>query len=104
MLALTRKKGESLVINNNIEVIRLYESMLAGCVCFIDDDFDSSHAILGIDFNYIKSGDEIDEKIRILRQDPSLLEEILDAQWQYLNKKSKSQWLNEMVSYIEGNL
>lgn len=87
--------------NGNIETIRLYEAMLASSVCFIDDDFDSAHEILGNGFSYVKSGDEIDEKIALLKSDQGLHSQILEDQLSYLERKSRVNYIDELVSYIE---
>lgn len=106
----TNSKGFSTIVvseknyNNNIETIRLYEAMLANCVTFIDNDFDENHTILNNDFNYIKSADEIDTKIRQLKSDPELYKRIIDNQNDYLYKKSKYDYTTKILDFIKEKL
>lgn len=106
----TNAKGFSTIIvgeknyNNNIETIRLYEAMLANCIVFIDNDFDSEHKILNNDFQYIKSGDEIDSKIKYLKQHPEYVRELIDNQNKYLERKSQINYIMEILSFIKENV
>jgi len=58
----TNAKGIATIIvgekyyNNNTITLRIYESMLANCVVFIDEEFDTKHEILKDDFHYVRNG------------------------------------------------
>lgn len=106
----TNAKGFSTVVvgekdyNNNIETIRIYEAILAGCIVFIDNDFDSNHIIFNNDFNYIKSGIEIDEKIKQLKNNQKLYNDIIENQLKYIERKSKIDYITEILNFIKENL
>lgn len=102
----TNAKGFSTVIvgekyyNNNIDTLRLYETALAGCIIFVDNDFDNQHIIFDTDFNYVSSGAEIDEKIKQLKNDSALYNSIMAAQLRFLERKAKIDYVNEILSFI----
>lgn len=103
----TNAKGLATVVvgeknyNNNIETIRLYEAMLAGCVVFIDDSFDNKHVILEDDFHYVKSGKELEEKIMAIKANPELHKACLDRQKAYLEKKAKIDYIDQILCFIK---
>lgn len=76
-----RKNGEGLATiiigdknyNNNTITLRVIESLLSDCICFIDEDFDTNRKILENDdkndysFFYVKDGKELENKIRMIK-------------------------------------
>lgn len=48
---------------DNIVTMRVYASVLANVVVFVEDKYDSKHTIFGDGFNYINSKEELSEKI-----------------------------------------
>lgn len=66
---------------NNIITLRFAESLLANCVTFIDEDFDTKHKIYpDCPFLYVKDGDDLERKILFLRNKPQWHKAILELQ------------------------
>ena len=61
--------------------LRFAESLLANCVTFIDEDFDVKHRIYpNFDFFYVNSGNEIEQKINLLKANKILYERLIEIQ------------------------
>jgi len=76
--------------NNNMVTLRVGESLLANCVTFIDDDFDTQHTIYpNYNFFYVKSGRELEAKIKDLKNNPELHKRVLEIQHELVNKYIK---------------
>lgn len=86
---------------DNIVTIRVYESMLADCVTFIDRQFDSKHLISNNDFVYVSNGKELSEKILALKSDAQLLNNILQDQHEFLKKQSNYNVAMNLVDIIK---
>lgn len=87
--------------NNNIHTIRQYESILANCVTFIDSDYDTNHIIYpNCDFLYINNGEELESRIKEL-QTSNNIDYILDAQFEFIDRKSKCGYIKELLDYME---
>ena len=85
--------------NDNMVTLRVGESLLANCVTFIDNDFDTKHTIYP-DFNffYIKSGGrELEYKIKKLKEDKELYQKVLAIQ-HHLVQKYKSKNMPRLLS------
>lgn len=73
--------------------LRFAESLLANCVTFIDEDFDVKHRIYPkYDFLYVKNGDELEQKMNLLKANKKLYERILEIQ----HKKVEEMRLNNL--------
>ena len=86
--------------NNNCITPRLVEALLSGCICFIQNDFDSEHSILKDDFFYVNSGNELKQKIIMLKSDVELYNEKLSQQdivLQELQKKDLGKILSKII-------
>ena len=106
------KKGLATIIlseknyNNNMITLRLYESLLADMVVFIDNKFDSKHIIFKDpelkEFNYVKSGKELEEKILKLKNDRDFLYNIIMKQRKEFNERLfvKSKLINQLKELI----
>ena len=104
----TNAKGFATVIigergfNNRIHTIRMYEAMLANTITFIDEDLDSKHEIYGdFYFLYVKDGDELESKINTLKKDSILYNKCIEIQHEFLERKSKIAWADDLVNYIK---
>ena len=77
--------------NNNMITLRLYESILADMVVFIDNKFDTKHIIFNDpvlkDFNYVKNGKELQDKILKLKSDKEFLYNIIIKQREEFNTR-----------------
>ena len=87
--------------NNHIHTIRQYESILANCITFIDNDFDAGHTIYDNEFLYVHSGKELENKIKQLRNDKSLYENCILSQMDFIDRKSKVNYVDQLLSYIK---
>jgi len=70
---------------NNMITLRVYESLLADMVCFVDYKFDSNKVIFKDseflkDYLYVKSGKELETKIKELKNDSKLLHKVIEEQ------------------------
>lgn len=86
--------------NNNIHTIRMYESILANTITFIDNDLDSQHTIYEDDFLYVHNGKELEEKIKVLKEDKVLYNRCIEIQKQFLIRKSTIDWVGDLLNYI----
>lgn len=60
--------------NNSTVTLRVYESLLSDAIVFIDNDFDTAHQILNNDWLYVKSGEELEQKINYLKSNKDFYE------------------------------
>jgi len=102
----TNSKGFSTIIlpekhyNNNTITLRIYESILANCVVFIDRKFDSNKFINLHDICYIDDGKEFINNLELLKNNKKLLEEVFNKQKQFIEKQKKYNIPKEFYSYI----
>lgn len=55
--------------NNNMKTLRIGESLLANCITFIDEEFDSTHELYPYcKFFYVNSGEDLERKIKFLKE------------------------------------
>ena len=66
--------------NNNVVTLRFIEALLSNIVCFIDDDFDKQHTLLPDEFFYVRSGAELESKIKQIKNDKELYFKLLKIQ------------------------
>ena len=87
--------------NNNIITLRFAESLLANCVTFIDNDFDTKHKIYpNYDFFYVKNGEELEKKIKLLKANPQCYKKVLEIQ----HNKVEEMRLNNMPLLLNNSL
>lgn len=73
--------------NNSMVTLRVGESLLANCVTFIDEDFDTKHTIYpDCEFLYVTSGRELEFKIKMLKDNHELHKRVLDIQHELVQK------------------
>ena len=80
--------------NNNFFTLRILEGLRDDLVVFIDEDYDKKH-ILFPDWHYVKSKNDIDNKIRELKQNPDLYKEIIINQRKMFSKYSDQHFEDE---------
>lgn len=83
--------------NNNTVTLRFYESILSGTITFIDNDFDPEHKLLKDDYFYVNNGDELEDKIKELKRNRSLVDELKKRQFDCLPKDKLSDILKEVL-------
>jgi alpha-N-acetylglucosamine transferase len=88
--------------NNNLITLRVFESILSGCITFIDNDFDVKHQIFDNDFMYVNNGDELEEKIIKVKNDPDLKKTLIDCQNRYFYKIREEKHLAKILNEIIG--
>lgn len=86
---------------------RSYESILAGCVTFIDHELDPKSRMYGADkelasFLYVNNRNEAADRIRAVRDDSVARKEIVDSSYNVLNwdKQAYSEQLVETVAAV----
>lgn len=83
---------------------RTYESIMAGCITFVDADFDRKKRIYGsvkeLDFLYVKNRKEVIEAIKLIEEE-GCYEEIIVAQKDAVGFNIKT-YTEEFVNMIEG--
>lgn len=62
--------------NDNVITLRILEGLLSNQIIFIDEKFDSKKTIFDDDFLYVKNGDELEERIKLLKEDKELFERL----------------------------
>jgi hypothetical protein len=79
--------------NNNVITLRVFESLLADMVVFIDKPFDVNKVVFEDEvlrnFNYVSNGVELEKKIKMLKEDKTLLFDIINRQ-----RKEFNRWFN----------
>lgn len=86
--------------NNNTITLRVIESLASDCLMFIDNDFDKVHEILaGIDYCYVSSGKELEDKIKELKNDRDKFE-VLKIQQEKILEEMKKVDLSKMIKEI----
>ena len=88
--------------NNNLITLRVFESILSGSVTFIDNDFDVNHQIFDEEFMYVKNGEELEDKIVQLKNDPLLREKMIECQNRYFYKIRNEMRLAKCLKEIIG--
>lgn len=84
--------------SNNVITLRTYESILAGTIVFVDEDYDKEHTIFS-DYAYIKSGKELEEKVKELRNNENLYKEVLLDQKNFIKKKQEEKNIEKIYDY-----
>ena len=84
--------------HNNTVTLRFYESVLSGAITFIDNDFDPEHKLLKDDYFYVNNGDELEAKIKELKEDKDLVNKLKQQQLESLPKDKLSDKLKEILS------
>lgn len=77
--------GDPLYEQINDMAQRAYESIWSGVITFIDKDLDSLRRVYGADkeladFLYVASQKEVNEKIKLIKADPQMRQQLLDDQ------------------------
>ena len=88
--------------NNSTITLRVYESILANCVVFIDTEFDEKHYLNLHPFMYIKSGKELDDKIEFLRSNKEAYDTVISHQKDFINECKSYNVVNELIKLIGG--
>ena len=77
--------------NDNVLTLRIYECLLADMVVFIDNKYDTKKKIFNDpelkQFNYVKNGKELEEKILKLKNDKNFLYNIINKQRKEFNER-----------------
>lgn len=66
--------------NDNIVTLRFIEALMSNTICFIDNDFDTKHNLLPDSFFYVNNGNELEEKIKMIKNDSDLCDKLLEIQ------------------------
>ena len=96
--------------NDNTVTLRVIESLASNSLMFIDNDFDTKHEILNdlfgeLEFCYVKNGDELEEKINTLKNNPRQLLELKSLQKDVLNEMKEvdlSKLIKEVIDENKG--
>ena len=92
--------------NDNMVTLRLWESLLSRTIVFIDNDFDRIKELNFPDFLYVENGEELSDKIKILKEEPDiyhLVRKSLDEYINYaINEKSEN-WANDFIKILSGD-
>lgn len=89
--------------NNNCITPRLIEALLSGCICFIQNEFDTEHNILVDDFFYVNSGDELKHKIIQLKSNMEFYNSKLTHQNAVLRKLRAKDLGKILVNIVDKN-
>lgn len=71
--------------NNNIVTLRFVEALMSGIVCFIDNNFDKNHTLLP-EYYYVNNGDELQSKIKQLKDNINFYLEKCNEQTSIMKK------------------
>lgn len=86
---------------------RAAESIIAGCVTFIDSDIDKERRFYCnkdlIDFLYVNSREDVEDKLRLLMYDVQARKDILEEQIKAINFNSKD-YCNGFIEILRDNL
>lgn len=86
--------------NNNTVTLRFYESLMSDAIVFIDNDFDTEHKLLTDDWLYVNSGDELEEKILKLKNNPNLLNALITNQHKLVQSLLQEKTLHNCLKEI----
>lgn len=90
--------------NNNGITLRVWETLLSEAICFIDLDFDKEKKILAHDFFYVKSKQELIDRVWRIKSDTLLKNELLKYQHERINVLfNKEKYLNELEKILNEN-
>lgn len=84
--------------HNNTVTLRFYESVLSGAITFIDNDFDPEHKLLKDDYFYVNNGDELEAKIKQLKENKDLVNKLKKQQLECLPKDKLSDKLKDILT------
>jgi len=89
----------------NILTQRLYESIYANVITFVDEEFDPEHRLYAndkeLDFLYVNSREEVAEKLRLIKAN-NLMQYICDKQYEAV-KIDKNNYINGLIDIIKNN-
>ena len=88
--------------NNNIVTLRYIEALMSQTICFIDNDFDTSHNLMPDNF-YVKNGKELEEKIIRLKQNAEEYNNMIYTQNIKLLKILSYDLPSEVINILERN-
>lgn len=84
--------------NDNVITLRILEGLLSNQIIFIDEKFDSKKTIFDDDFLYVKNGDELEERIKLLKENKELYNRLKDSMERGFNKiKNEGFKLKELL-------
>lgn len=94
--------------NNNTITLRVIESLASNSVMFIDNDFDKDHLILKslfgeLEFCYVNNGEELEEKIEILKNNPLKAIELKRLQNDVLNEMKEYDLIGKIKEIVDEN-
>ena len=89
--------------NNNIVTLRYIEALMSQTICFIDNDFDTSHTLMHDKF-YVKNGKELEEKIINLKQNQDEYYDMLNIQNIKLLKILSYDLPRKVIDILERNI
>jgi hypothetical protein len=87
--------------NNNMITLRVWETMLSDAICFIDQDFDPNYEILQNQYFYVSTKEELERKIKEIKNDEKLRHQLLDYQHNkihdHFNRESYLLAMHELI-------
>jgi hypothetical protein len=89
--------------NNNMITLRVWETMLSDAICFIDQDFDPNYEILQNQYFYVSAKEELERKIKEIKNDAALCKQLLDYQHDRIHHHfDRETYLMELHKLITG--
>ncbi len=92
--------------NDNMVTLRLWESLLSRTIVFIDNDFDRNKELNFPDFLYVENGEELSDKIKILKEEPDIYRLIRKSLDEYINNainEKSENWTNDLIKILSGD-
>lgn len=87
---------------DNVVTLRLAESILANCICFIDEIYDSEHFIFPKEpCLYVNTKSDVAEKIQILKGNKERYDELIAYQHEVYNKMRQNDCMSKLIKIIE---
>lgn len=81
---------------------RVYESINASVVTFIDSDMDKNRRVFGADdFFYVSSREDVQKRIRFLKTNPDVRQKIVNKQFKIVNFDVKT-YSDKLISILRG--
>lgn len=87
--------------NDSIITRRVYESMMAGCVVFFEEEYDSKHTISPFNEVYVKNRKELETNFAKIFGDPELKKKILDWQLKFLENSASVDLAQTLVDCLK---
>lgn len=87
---------------NNVVTLRLAESILANCVCFIDEVYDKNHVIFPeMSLLYVNTKQDIVKVINALKEDEDLYNIVIEYQHAVYNRMKHNDCMQKLIDIIK---